>query len=150
MTLRNVVLTAHILFALVTIGWFATHGMLLPAIIRRGSDSAGFLRVSVGLSKKVGPMSGLVLLLGLWLVFRDGNDGIDISDGWVGGAIAIYVVTAVIGAVFMGRAEQAALDKLSAGQRADDEARTMSILGGISMLLLVVIVYLMVAKPGGY
>lgn len=149
MTLRNVLLTAHILAAILTIGWLAMHSMVVPGMIRRGPESAGFVRAGAELGKKVGPASGVVLLLGLWLVFR-ADDGIEIGDPWVGAAILIYVVTAVIGAVPMAKAEERAAGKLAAGQRADEEAKLLSMLGGISSLLLVVIVYLMVAKPGGF
>ena len=142
---RNVLLTLHILAAILIIGWLAMQSMVIPGAIRRGQ--AGAVRFGASLSRKIGPASSVVLLLGIWLVLRDGDDGIDFSDKWVGLAIALFVVTAVIGAVFIGKAEERAAEKLEAGQPATDEARTISMLGGLSTVFLLVIVYLMVAKP---
>lgn len=148
MTLRNAVLTTHIFFAIVVIGWLAMHSMLVPGAIRKGQ--AGFVRFGANAAAKIGPTATVVFLLGIWLVLRDGDDGIDFSDAWVSASMLLYIVTAVIGAVFIGKAELRAADKLDAGQDASDEARTVSILGGVSTVLLLVIVYLMVAKPGGF
>lgn len=150
MTLRNVLLTLHIFVAIITIGWLAMQSMIVPGMIRRGPSSAAFVRAGAMMARKIGPASSLVFLLGIWLVLRDGDDGIEFSDGWVGAAMALFIVATVIGAVFIGRAEERAAEKLEAGQPALEEARTISILGGISTLILLTIVYLMVKKPGGY
>jgi uncharacterized membrane protein len=146
--LRNVLLTAHILVAMLTIGWLAMHGMVLPRIIRGGPENAGFVRASVSVSEKVGPLSGLVFLLGIWLVLRDGDDAYSFSDGWISASMLLFVVTAVLGGVFTAKAEKSAAAKLAAGQPAPEEARRIALLSGISMLLLVIVVWLMVAKPG--
>jgi uncharacterized membrane protein len=145
--LRNVLLTLHILFAIVVIGWLVMQAMLVPGMIRRGPESAGWVRGSADFAKKIGPMSTIVFFIGIWLVLRNGDDGIDFSDKWVGIAMVLFVITAVIGAVFIGKAEHMAAEKLAAGQPALEEAKKVAMLGGISTLLLVVIVFLMVAKP---
>jgi uncharacterized membrane protein len=143
---RNGLLVLHILSAMLLIGWLATHSMVVPGAIRRGPENAGFVRTACSFTAKIGPASGLVLLLGIALVLR--SDSISFGDLWVWLAIVLYVVTAVIGAGLIGPAELRAADKLDAGQTAPNEARTISMLGGFSTLLLVVIVWLMVAKPG--
>jgi uncharacterized membrane protein len=148
MTFRNVLLTAHILFAIVVIGWLVMQSMLVPGAIRKGQ--AGFVRFAADAAKKIGPTSTIVFFLGIWLVLRDKHDGIEFSDGWVSAAMVMFIVTAVIGAVFIGKAEHVAAEKLEAGQDAAAEASRIAILGGVSTLLLIAIVYLMVAKPGGY
>lgn len=145
---RYVLLTAHIFFAIVIIGWLSMQAMVVPGAIRKGN--AGFARFAADTARKVGPTSIVVFLIGIGLVLRDKNDNIDFSDGWVSAAMLLFIVTAVIGAVFIGKAEHAAAGKLEAGENADAEARTIAILGGISTLLLLVIVFLMVRKPGYY
>jgi hypothetical protein len=55
----------------------------------------------------------------------------------------------VNGSVFINRTEKRAIEKLEAGQSAAAEAKTAAMLGGINALIVTVIVYLMVAKPGG-
>jgi uncharacterized membrane protein len=150
MTLRNVLLTLHIFFAIVIIGWLVMQSMVVPGMIRRGPSSAGFVRAAANFEKRIGPTSAIVFLIGIWLVLRDGHDGIEFSDGWVGAAMLLFIATAVIGAVFIGGAEERAAEKLEAGEPANAEAARISMLGGISTLFLLTIVYLMVAKPGGY
>jgi uncharacterized membrane protein len=145
MTLRNVLLTLHIFTAIIVIGWLAMQSMVVPGAIRRGN--VGAVRFGATLAKKIGPMSTIVLLIGIWLVLRDSHDYAKFSDKWVGLAIVLFVVTAVIGAVFIGKAEETAAEKMEAGQPALEEAKRIAMLGGISTVFLLIIVYLMVAKP---
>ena len=147
MTLRNVLLTAHILAAILTIGWLAMDSMIVPGMIRRGPESLSYVRASAATAKKVGPMSGLVFVLGLALIFRDGDDYIEPGDAWLSLSMLLFIVAAVLGAVFIGKAQERAVAKLEAGQPATDEAGKISMLGGISTLILVAVTYLMVAKP---
>jgi hypothetical protein len=143
--LRNVLLTAHILAAIVTIGWLSMQAMVIPGAIRRAQGPA--VRFGATVARKVGPMASIVFLLGIWLVLRDANDGIEFSDKWVGLAMVLFIVAIVNGAVFIGRAEERAADKLEAGEPAVAEGKRVAMLGGLNMLILTVIVYLMVAKP---
>jgi uncharacterized membrane protein len=62
-------------------------------------------------------------------------------------AIVLFVVATVNGAVFIGKAAERAVGKIEAGQPAADEARLVSMLAALNTVILVVIVYLMVAKP---
>lgn len=146
MTTRNLLLTAHILVAIVTIGWLAMQSMLMPRAIRDGN--AGAVRFGSRAAEKLGPIAGLVFLLGLALVLRQKDDHAEFSHTWVSISMLLFIVAIVIGSVFIGRAERGALAKLEAGQDARDEAGRVAMLGGINMVLLVVITYLMVAKPG--
>lgn len=146
MTTRNLLLTAHILVAIVTIGWLAMQAMLMPRAIRSGN--AGAVRFGSGAAEKIGPIAGLVFLLGLALVFRQKGDGADFDDQWVSWSMTLFIVAIVIGAVFIGKAERRAIAKLEAGEDASAEASRIGMLGGVNMLLLISITYLMVAKPG--
>jgi uncharacterized membrane protein len=148
MAFRNVLLSAHILAAILFIGWLAMQGIVLPAMIRRGPENAAFVRSACTVSAKAGPATSLVLLLGVWLVLRDRHDAYSFGDGWIGASIAIFVATGVIGGVVIGRAEQRAAEKLTAGQPAPEEARTIAIGTAVNLVLLVAVVWLMVAKPG--
>lgn len=148
MTLGEILLTAHILTAILTVGWLAMQAMIVPGMIRRGPSSAGYLRGSANAAKKIGPASGLVFLLGIALVLRQKDDHAEFSHTWVSLSMLGFIVAAVIGAVLIGRAEESAAAKLEAGQNADDEASKIAMFGGISTLILVAITWLMVAKPG--
>lgn len=144
--MRDVLLTAHILVAIVTIGWLAMQAMLLPRAIRAGN--APVVRFANAAAEKIGPLSGLVFLLGLALVLRQKDDYAEFSHTWISVSMLLFIVAIVLGAVFINRAEKAAIAKLDAGQSAAAEAGRVAMLGGINVTLLVVIVYLMVAKPG--
>ena len=146
MTLRDVLLTLHILVAMLTIGWLSAQSMLVPRAIRAGN--AGAVRFAVGASEKLGPLAGLVLVLGIWLVLRQDDDYAEFSHAWVSWSMLLFVVALVNGAVLIGGAEKRAALKLEAGQLAPEEASRIALLGGVNNVILLVIVYLMVAKPG--
>lgn len=146
MTARNILLTLHILLAIVTIGWLITQAMLMPRAIREGN--AGAVRFGSRAAEKIGPASALVFLLGLALVLRKADDYAEFEHLWVNLSMTLFIVAIVNGSVLISRAERRAADRLEAGETATDEAKRVSMLGGINMLLLIAIVYLMVAKPG--
>lgn len=146
MTLRNILLTAHILVAITVIGWLAMQSMLLPRAIRNGD--VGVVRFSAATSKRLGPLALVVFALGIWLVLRQADDWAEFEHTWVSVSMLLFIVATVIGSVFTTRAEMSALAKLEAGQPAPEEAARVAMLGGINMILVTVITYLMVAKPG--
>lgn len=120
--------------------------MVMPRAIREGN--AGFVRFGSGVAEKLGPVAILVFLLGLALVLRQKDDHAEFEHTWVNISMLLFIVALVNGAVLIGRTEKAALAKIEAGQSAADEAKRVAMLGGINMVLLTVITYLMVAKPG--
>jgi uncharacterized membrane protein len=144
--LRNVLLTLHILTAIVTIGWLAMQALLMPGAMRRGETA--FVRFGAKTAERVGPAAVLVFLLGIWLVLRQSNDYAEFSDKWVGMAMVLFIVAITNGAVLIGGAEKRAAEKLAAGQSAAAEAGRVRLLGALNVAILLVIVYLMVAKPG--
>jgi hypothetical protein len=146
MTLRNVLLTAHILVAIVTIGWLAMTSMVAPAAIRRGDLPV--LHFIGSVASKVGPLAGLVFVLGLVLVLRQKDDYAEFSHTWVSVSMLLFIVAIVNGSVFIAKTERAAAEKIAAGMSAAGEAARVSMLGGLNMVLLTVITYLMIAKPG--
>lgn len=147
MTLRNVLLTAHILIALMTLGWLITTELVAPVAIRRGDLPV--LRFIGSIAPKLGPAAGVVFLLGIWLVLR-AEDGIEFKDKWVSWSMLLFIVAMMNGSAFIGKTMRAAGQKIAGGQDAAAEASRVTLLAGINLVLLTTIVYLMVAKPGGY
>jgi hypothetical protein len=143
LTLRTILLTLHILSAILLIGWLAMHAMLAPRLIRQGPRMVEAVRFSVTSAEKVGRIAPVVFLLGLWLAGR----GHYFDEAWLGVSMVLFILALVIGAVFIGGAEKKALAKFEAGQPAPEEAKRVAMLGGINNVILLVIVYLMVAKP---
>lgn len=146
MDLREVLLTLHILFAIVVIGWLAMTSMLLPRAIRDGN--AGAVRFASAAGEKLGPATIVVFLLGIWLVLRRKDDYAEFEHLWISLSMLLFIVAVVIGSVFIGKAEKRALAKLETGGAAPEEAARIAMLGGINNLILLAIVFLMVAKPG--
>jgi uncharacterized membrane protein len=146
MNARNVLLTLHILFAIVTIGWLAMQALLMPGAIRRGE--AAWVRVGAKAAEKFGPAAIVVFLLGLALVLRVKDDYAEFKHTWVSTSMLLFVVAIVNGAVFIGGAERRAAAKLAAGTPAPEEASRIRLLGLLNLAILTTIVWLMITKPG--
>lgn len=146
MTTYRILLTLHIVFAILTIGWLATQALLMPGAIRRGE--AAWVRVGAKAAEKFGPLASVVFLLGLALVLRAKDDNAEFKHAWVSSAMLLFIVAIVNGAVFIGGAEKRAAAKLVAGTSAPEEATRIRLLGSVNLVVLTTIVWLMVAKPG--
>jgi uncharacterized membrane protein len=146
MNARNVLLTLHILFAILTIGWLATQALLMPGAIRRGE--AAFVRIGAKAAERFGPAAVVVFLLGIALVLRVKDDYAEFKHAWVSASMLLFVVAITNGAVFIGGAEKRAATKLAAGTPAPEEAARVRVLGLLNVTILTVIVWLMVTKPG--
>ena len=140
---RNVLLWLHILVAMVTMGPLIMFDVAAPMAIKSGNAAA--TRFIAGLAKKLGPATMLIAIFGLALV---GEGGYRLKDRWIIAALVIYVVMVVVGAGFMGRALEAAAERLEAGQDAGPQLAKLKMLVPVNIVLFLVIVWLMVAKPG--
>ena len=143
---RNLVLWLHILVAMVSLGPLVLFDMVVPGTVRSGN--AGAVR---WLSRRVhvlGPVTVLVALLGIVLVVRDDHDPYTFSEGWISASLAVYIIMAVNGVAVLDRTLARAADHLEAGQPADAEAARLRLFGAFNILGLLLILWLMVAKPG--
>jgi uncharacterized membrane protein len=93
-------------------------------------------------------MTALVALLGIALVLHDGDDPYTFSKGWISGSLAVYILMAVNGTAVLERTLVRAADRLEAGQDARAEATRLRLFGTLNIVGLLVILWLMVAKPG--
>jgi uncharacterized membrane protein len=146
--MRNLLLFLHIAAAIIIVGSLIFMDMVVPGMVRGGADNLPTMRKLHKLSGVFGPASGLVFLLGLALVLRQKGDGADFDDTWVSLSMLLFIVAAVIGSVLGAKTLRSGIDKLESGQSADAEAGRLSMFGGINVLVVLVIVWLMVDKPG--
>jgi uncharacterized membrane protein len=146
MTVRNILLFLHIGAAIVILGGLVFMDMTIPAMVRGGRDYLPSLRRLHSLGKVFGPSASIVFLLGIALVLKNKWK---FSHTWIGVSMVLFIIAAVISAVPMTRTLETAIGKINDGHQADAEASRLSMLGGITAVLVLVIVYLMVAKPGG-
>lgn len=156
-TAENWALFFHVLGALLLVAGVAVAGVCFEAARRRRepAEIALLLRAGRVGVLLVGPGSLLVLAFGVWLVHL-GRFGF--GAAWVGAALGLFVVMAVLGAVGGQGPKRARLlaERLAAegaGEspelRALLDDRVARVLNYASGLLLVAILVLMVFKPGG-
>ena len=146
MTVRNILLFLHIAAAITIIGGLVFMDMVVPGMVRAGREYLPALRRLHGLGKIFGPSAAIVFLLGIALVLKNKWD---FSHTWIGVSMVLFIIAAVIGAVPMAKTVETAISKIDDGHPADAEASRIGMLGGINILILLTIVYMMVAKPGG-
>jgi uncharacterized membrane protein len=152
--LYDVVLTIHILAVVVAFGVVFAYPVLDAEIRRAGpGDVAALHRLHLALARSViTPAMVVVLLAGLYLAL----DRYSLGDPWISATFAILVVLfGLVGAILTPTdrrlAELAERDAKAGGGPSADylrEARKAATFGSLALLLVVVAVFLMSAKPG--
>jgi uncharacterized membrane protein len=142
---RNVLLFLHIAAAIILLGSLIFMDMVTPGLVRGGRDNLPILRKFLQLGRVFGPSASIVFLVGIALVIRGEFQW---GDLWISASMLLFIVAAVLGAVPHAKTLETAISKLNDGHPADAEASRLSMLGGVNILIVLVIVYLMVAKPG--
>ncbi len=148
MAVRNVLLTLHIATAILVLGPLLAYDLVTPVLVGRGRSSVPTLRFVQSLTRALGPGVGVVFLLGVALVLRSGEDDISFADPWVSTSMLLLVLIALNGTFVLGGLARRAIDKLETGGDAAAERGRLWLFGSLNNVLAVLIVYLMVAKPG--
>ena len=146
----DIVLTVHILAVVVAFGVMFAYP-IMDAQARRASpaDVAALHRQQVALGRRViVPAMTVVLLAGLYLTL----DRWSFDEPWISATLAIlFILFALGGAVFaptdVRLAELAERGETDSADYAR-EARKARLFGMLSLLLVTVAIFLMVAKPG--
>ena len=149
MSLVALLLLAHVLLALITIGGNLTNTLWLRLGEREPEHLAYTIRGIRAIDRGVAnPAYALLFVTGIALVLVT---GIPLTTGWLAVAIAIYVAAAILGYFVFGpvvRAELAALERdgVDAPEylRRRSQARSLAI---VTTTMVLVILALMVAKP---
>jgi len=153
-TFYDVVLTVHILAVVIAFGVVFAYPVL-DAQVRRASPAglAALHHLHVVLARKVvTPAMTVVLIAGLYLAL----DRWSLGDPWIGATFAIlFVLFGLNGAVLVPTdirlAELAERDQAAGGAASAEyeaENRKAALFGGLALALVVVAIFLMVAKPG--
>ena len=149
-TFYDVVLTVHILAVVVAFGVVFAYPVI-DAQVRRASagDLAALHRLHLALGRQlVTPAMTVVLLAGLYLAL----DRWSLGDPWISATFAIlFVLFGLQGAVLapadVRLAEIAERDGAGSAEY-EREVRKANMFGSLALLLVVVAIFLMVAKPG--
>jgi uncharacterized membrane protein len=150
----DVVLTVHILAVVVAFGVVFSYPVI-DAYFRRAAPGslATLHEVHIQLARRViTPAMTVVLLAGLYLA----TDRWSLGDPWIGVTFAILLVLfGLMGAVLTPAdkrlAELAERDASTGGGPSADyerERRRADLFGSLALLLVVVAIFLMTAKPG--
>ncbi|MDA0301097.1 MAG: DUF2269 family protein [Chloroflexi bacterium] len=158
MDLREILLVGHIL-GVVVMGFGSGTAMLSSLTAGRNPDVREIVR-TVELEQLGGRVTSVaavvVLLLGTWLVIE--SDVYDFSQAWISASYAAWFVAMAIGGIVMGRHGRRVLTEaraaLARGETHSDRlvaqfnAPIAKIGGTLLGLMYVVLIWLMVAKPG--
>ena len=152
----QILLTIHILAAVVFVGNIITSAFWKVRADKSGNlEHMAITSRSLQLADMAFTMPGIVGLLvtGIWMVGLTSWDRF--QQPWLGGSLVLLVITAVIWAAglapLQARMTRLSREQAAAGQQNPDyrkASRLWSMMGGIATLLPVVILVLMVLKPG--
>ena len=153
--LYDFVLTFHILAVVVAFGVVFAYPVLDAQMRKAGpGDLAALHRLHLALGRRViSPAMVVVLLAGLYLAL----DRYSLGDPWISATLAIlFVLFALTGAVLTPTdrrlAELAERDANADGSASSEdyrrEERKAAAFGSLALALVLVAIFLMVAKPG--
>ena len=152
-TFYDLVLTIHVLAVVVAFGVVFAYAIIDTHVKRAGGDLAALHRLHVVLARRlITPAMTVVLLAGLYLAL----DRWSLGDPWISATFAILIVLfGLTGAVLTPADERLAQlaerDAKAGGAPSADyerEAQRANAFGGLALLLVIVAIFLMVAKPG--
>ena len=146
----DVVLFVHVLAVVIAFGVTFTYPFLDGLARRNATELVALHRFQSFLtSRLITPAMVVVLLAGIYLTL----DRWDFGEPWISGAFAILIVLfGLVGAVYAPTErrllELAQRDAGTPSEEYERTARKMAVFGSLGSLLVVVAIFVMVAKPG--
>lgn len=148
MTLFETLKFVHVLSAIIWVG-----GSILGIVIMlrvRTADPVhrvGFYRDMAFIGERViGSASLVVLIAGIWMVFE--RPAFAFGDTWILIGLIGIVISGAVGGAYLGPKVKKVAEKLEKGENADSFIATINRVVIVDMVLLLVIVWAMIAKPG--
>ncbi len=152
MSVYELLLFAHIMAAVVWVGGAVASQIVSFRVLKAG-DAGRKAALAADLewmgTRVFTPASGILFLFGVFLVI---NGNWEWGEPWIGGGIAIWLVSTVLGIAYFGP-ELGRIQKLTAAEGADSEAvmtrvNKLLLVSRVELGLLVLAVFLMSTKPG--
>ena len=142
-----VVLVLHLLTAVFLVGPLAVAAVTSPRHARAGRVDA--LRDSARTTRLYAIGTVLTVLLGSAMIgLGETGDAWTMGQAWVSASYALWIVALALTLGLVVPGQRAAVKALEGGGKADSAASRIAIGGGLAMLAWVVIIVLMVVKPG--
>lgn len=149
----NWLLFLHILFAVIWVGGAVMVQIFGFLSSRSGDpeDTVRFLRNTDFVGRYVFNFAGiLTFVFGLWLVIDSSVYGFD--DWWVSFAMAVVILSAILGMAFFGPQGRKVLELAEAHGATDAGVvagiKRIILVSQVETVLLIVVLWLMVFKPG--
>ncbi|MDP8976033.1 MAG: DUF2269 domain-containing protein [Actinomycetota bacterium] len=142
----------HIMAAVVWVGGSVAMQILSFRVMRSGDAARrAALTAEIELlgTRVFTPASGILLLFGIFLVI---NGNWEWGEPWIGGGLAIWLVSTVVGSTFLGP-ELGRVQKLAQAEGPESapvRARVdrLLLVSRVDLALLVLAIFLMTTKPG--
>lgn len=142
----RVLLALHILAAVFLIGPLTFATSVTPRVIRQGPEGLSALRLLARTTRIYAIGSIVVFLLGLTLVRH--QYGYSFNQFWVSASMTLFVVALGLILAVVERDQRRAITALSAGEPAAVAAGRIAAASGAAALMWLVIIVLMVYRPG--
>lgn len=143
--MHEFLLFTHILLAIVLLGAAVPRPFRDAPILRRGQSALPLARFFHTKESRVAPATLLIVVFGILLVE---DVGFSYTDTWVWLAIVLVLVATVIGGALIGPTEKRAIDTIETGNDASPLILRIQTLGLVNVVNLVVVLWLMIDKPG--
>lgn len=152
MTLYALLLFVHIMAAIVWVGGSVAI-QVTAARVMKATDAGRKATLAAEIewlgTRVFTPASGILLLFGIFLVLKGNWQW---GEPWIGGGLAIWLVSTVVGSTFLGP-ELGRIQKLTEAEGPDSASVTerinrLLLVSRVDLGLLVLAVFLMSTKPG--
>lgn len=151
MTLYELLLFVHIVGVAVWVGGSIMLGFVGARIQATGDAAfrARFARSAGIVGPVIGVSAVLIVASGAWMVVE--SDAIELAQVWVWLSLALFLLSAIVGGVYFAPASNRIVAALEGGriEEADRRAGVFNLVSRLDTLLLLLILGLMVFKPGG-
>ena len=142
----NLVTSLHVIAAVFLVGPLVFAASATPRTLRAGAEGLGTLRFLAKTTRNYGYASLLVVILGMANVRR--SNGITFSQTWVWLSLVLTIAAIAIFVVLVAPAQATAVTDIESGQSPARRIPLIAAGSGIASLALLVVVFLMIYKPG--
>jgi uncharacterized membrane protein len=142
----NLVTSLHVIAAVFLLGPLVFAASSSPRALRAGAEGLGTLRFLAKTTRLYGYASLLVVILGMANVRR--SNGIEFSQTWVWLSLILTVGAIALFVLLVAPAQAAAVADIEAEESPARRLPLIAAGSGIASLALLVVVFLMIYKPG--
>jgi hypothetical protein len=141
LTERNIVLIAHVLAAIITIGPTTMAASIFPRSVLDGDWQVA--RAMHRITHRYGKANLLVLVFGLWLAWRFEW----FEYAWVSWALGLFILAGIVLVGLVEPEQKRLLAREADAPLAKGDVAKARMWSGIYGVLWVIVLYLMIAKP---